>query len=425
MPVAVIRLGRSGRIDMLNPKAVRLLHDLQIEMVGAEGTAILDALWPGLGAHWTATAGRIGEVVPAQRISPSRPNCPAMHLQVQLVRPDHQSTMLVLEDVTVAVEQERDAMRQRMRLGVVLENMQGYCAAMLDDKGRVAEWNPSIGRMLGIQEAQIVGRPLLDQLVVDDGLLPEPPDFPTVELAVALQGWCRLRAPWRHGEGQTVWGDCIVTPVVEKSGLTSGYVAVIRDVTEERLHTQGLIETALLDPLTGIGNRRGFEQEMQALESRPHGATDPCAAVLVDIDHFKRVNDSYGHDAGDAVLKAVALCLTSTVRDTDILARFGGEEFVLWLPGANAATAETLAERLRLSIAAITVEHQGRVIAVTASFGVAQQIPGESRASVLVRADTALYAAKREGRNRVAVSSQGQGGGGQSGAESNLARFAA
>jgi len=303
--------------------------------------------------------------------------------------------------------------------------LQGYCAAMLDDKGKVAEWNPSIGRMLGIQEGQIVGRPLLDLLVVDADLLPEPPDFPTVELAVARQGWCRLRAPWRNGEGQTVWGDCIVTPVIEKSGITSGYVAVIRDETEERRHTQDLIETALLDPLTGIGNRRGFEQEINALETRSRGVTEPCAAVLVDIDYFKRVNDCYGHDAGDAVLKAVALCLKSTVRDTDILARFGGEEFVLWLPGASAAAAESLAERLRLSIAAIHVEHQGRVIAVTASFGVALQIPGESRASVLVRADTALYAAKRGGRNRVTLSSQGQGGGWQSGLDLNLACSAA
>ena len=407
MPVAVIRLGRAGRIELLNPKAAQLLHTLNIVAAGNDGAAILDALSPGLGQQWAGTADRIGTVVQARRISPSGPGLPIMHLQLQVVRPDTRSTMIVIEDLTLAVEQERDALRQKLRLGLVLENIHGYCAIMLNESGTVSEWNPSIERLFGASEAEIAGRPLLSRLSDAAGLLPSAPDFAGIERAVALQGWCRLVAPWIGRDGQVVWGDCVISPVIEKSGFTCGFVAVIRDVTEEQARNQALSDAALLDPLTGVCNRRGFDHGVASWLARaPHAAGVSCV-VLVDIDHFKKVNDTFGHEAGDRVLRAVALALKSAARGADLLARFGGEEFVLFLPDTTEVAAASIAERLRAKLEAIAVDTQGGPVQVTASFGVAQQGLGEPLTAVMARADAALYRAKQAGRNCVTVSSQG------------------
>jgi two-component system cell cycle response regulator len=194
-----------------------------------------------------------------------------------------------------------------------------------------------------------------------------------------------------------------VTPVVESAGQTSGYVAVIRDVTEEHQRTQQLLGEALTDPLTGLHNRRGLEMRLAALAQRPAGPPARMTWVMIDIDHFKRVNDNHGHDGGDAVLKAVAAELRRAARGNDPLARMGGEEFVLLLPDAPAAVGFRIAERLRLAVQVLAIRHAARSVHVTASFGVAEQAAGEAWAVALERADAALYRAKNEGRNRVVL----------------------
>jgi diguanylate cyclase (GGDEF)-like protein len=257
--------------------------------------------------------------------------------------------------------------------------------------------------MFGGEDADVIGQSVLRGIATD--LQPSQPalDFDTIRLAVARQGWCHLESPWRRFDGGLLWGDCMVTAVVDPDGATSGYVAVIRDTTEEHDRSQRLLDAALTDPLTGLYNRRGFEAGAEALSSRQGGAPPLQTWIMIDIDHFKAVNDSFGHEGGDEVLKAVAISLQSTLRDDDILARFGGEEFVLLLPGVAETLGAAVAERLRLKLQALTIGVGGRQIRVTASFGVAQQAPGEARSATLERADTALYRAKHAGRNRVII----------------------
>ena len=404
MPVAVARLGTHAEVEMLNPKMVQLLHDLDIDVGHANGIQILDDLLPGLSQRWRKSVGDVGSIMAPLPCTPPRAGHVALHLLIHLVRPDHRCTMLVIEDVTTTVEQEREISRQRHRMGVVLEHIHGYCAVMLDAAGKVIEWNPSIGRMFGVAESGFVGHPMLDHVTTDAQDLPSVPTFHAIEKAVALQGWCRLHAPWRKADGQVLWGDCVFTPVIESDGLTSGYVTVIRDVTEEHRHTRKLLDAALTDPLTGLYNRRGLEHRAEALQARPGGAPTVQTWIMADIDHFKRVNDSYGHDGGDVVLKVVAAALQSTARDGDVVARLGGEEFVLLLPDANASAAAGVAERLRLKLEALAIDAAGRTIRVTASFGIAQQRVGEPSTAALERADAALYCAKHEGRNAVRVS---------------------
>jgi diguanylate cyclase (GGDEF)-like protein/PAS domain S-box-containing protein len=300
-------------------------------------------------------------------------------------------------------ELTRELDRQRRRMGLVFEYIHGYCVAMLDDAGTVVEWNSSIGRFFGVTADAIVGQPLLNRVSLHLEELTSSPNFLDVRNVIVKVGWCRVDASWRKGGGQEMWGDCVIAPVVEADGSAGGYVAVIRDVSVEHINTQELIDAALTDPLTGLHNRRGLEGRSEAIHFRPGGAPVTQVWIMVDIDHFKRVNDTYGHEAGDEVLKAVAEALRSTARGADIVARFGGEEFVLVLPDTSAELAVRIAERLRLAIEALSTDVEGQVIRVTASFGVAQRAAQESQLEVLERADAALYSSKKEGRNRVTV----------------------
>jgi diguanylate cyclase (GGDEF)-like protein/PAS domain S-box-containing protein len=305
---------------------------------------------------------------------------------------------------TTDSQAERELDRQRRRMALVFEYIHGHCIVMLDYAGTVIEWNPSIGRLFGVTADAIVGQPLLNRVSLHLEESTSSADFAAVRKLISKVGWCRVDASWKKGNGQEMWGDCVVAAVLEADGSTSGYVAVIRDVSVEHINTQELIDAALTDPLTGLHNRRGLEGRAEALHFRPGGAAVAQVWIMVDIDHFKRVNDTYGHEAGDEVLKAVAEALRSTARVADIVARFGGEEFVLVLPDTSAEMAARIAERLRLAIEALSTVVDGQAIRVTASFGVAQRAAQESQLEVLERADAALFSSKRDGRNRVTMS---------------------
>lgn len=159
---------------------------------------------------------------------------------------------------------------------------------------------------------------------------------------------------------------------------------------------------AELDPLTGLANRRLFDESLQRELSHSDRFGQPVSLVLVDIDHFKRVNDSHGHEAGDAVLRAISRILADGVRTVDLCARFGGEELAILLPQTTAAGAFELADRLRRRIAGRPIKYNNAEIAVTASFGVASYPDVvHTRDALFQAADAALYAAKHYGRNCV------------------------
>ncbi|QEH36379.1 Response regulator PleD [Aquisphaera giovannonii] len=160
-----------------------------------------------------------------------------------------------------------------------------------------------------------------------------------------------------------------------------------------------LAELAAVDALTGVKNRRRFEQDAELLLSQARRLGRPLSLVMLDVDHFKAYNDAFGHQAGDEVLRRVGACLLRWVREQDVVARYGGEEFAAILPGASSDDAATAADRLRAAIKAGPWSHRP----VTASFGVATADPAGSCTIVdLVReADRALYNSKRSGRDKV------------------------
>jgi diguanylate cyclase (GGDEF)-like protein len=159
---------------------------------------------------------------------------------------------------------------------------------------------------------------------------------------------------------------------------------------------------AAVDGLTGLFNRRRLDEVLPRYTARAHFENNPLTLVMVDVDHFKSFNDTFGHVAGDRVLYEVARILRERCRPSDFVARFGGEEFTVVLPGALLDDALVVADRLRNFIATHTIRLESGVElpAVTASFGLAQLLPGETAGAALTRADEALYEAKRSGRNR-------------------------
>jgi diguanylate cyclase (GGDEF)-like protein len=175
-----------------------------------------------------------------------------------------------------------------------------------------------------------------------------------------------------------------------------------------RLHEQEveLHQLAEIDYLTKLHNRRFFTECANHELIRARRYQSPFSLLMIDIDFFKKINDSYGHQAGDAVLQIIAHICQKTVRNVDIVGRLGGEEFAIFLPEAGRAQALDAAERLRLQIAEIEIEQKsGKAIRVTVSIGVvAVENTEASLAELLERADQALYAAKSTGRNRVCCS---------------------
>jgi diguanylate cyclase (GGDEF)-like protein len=172
---------------------------------------------------------------------------------------------------------------------------------------------------------------------------------------------------------------------------------------QEQLRT--VEELSIQDPLTGALNRRGFARHVEPQFDAARRHDRPFSLICLDLDHFKRVNDTHGHDAGDAVLRLLVTTLLPHLRASDHVARMGGEEFVVALPETGLEGALTLAERLREAVEASPAELSSGALPVTCSFGVAGRQPDDAELSQLLsRADAALYEAKRSGRNRVCAS---------------------
>lgn len=191
------------------------------------------------------------------------------------------------------------------------------------------------------------------------------------------------------------------------TAMLNGLEEEVAERTAELQSTNRLlVETARVDPLTGLYNRRGFTGTVESEIQRVFRSGRSFCVVLTDVDHFKSINDRYGHACGDHVLTRVASKLRDNVRDVDQVARWGGEEFILLLPETEPEGAAVLAEKLRAVVADNVFEFGGHRLRVTMTFGVSGFRKGESLDSCIARADRALYRGKDEGRNRVMLGSQ-------------------
>jgi diguanylate cyclase (GGDEF)-like protein/PAS domain S-box-containing protein len=198
--------------------------------------------------------------------------------------------------------------------------------------------------------------------------------------------------------GDLFYENKTITPLKDDRGLITGFVSSGKDVTLDILMHQDMERIATVDKLTGIYNRHKFE-ELFALEAeRSRRFSQPLSMILIDIDHFKSVNDTYGHDIGDEVLKIMAKIIQDTIRQIDIFARWGGEEFLILSPSTDLDNIQVLAEKLRL---AVSKAEFPKVMHITISQGVSVFGENDTLSSLFKRADMGLYHAKEHGRNRV------------------------
>ncbi|MED5236663.1 MAG: diguanylate cyclase [Pseudomonadota bacterium] len=200
-------------------------------------------------------------------------------------------------------------------------------------------------------------------------------------------------------------------PIIDKRGNVERFCMLVYDVTEQALGKLGMehlneeLKTASrVDGLTGLYNRRYWQERFDEMHKLCVRREKPSTALMLDIDHFKRINDTYGHQAGDKVIKMLAALIKRCVRETDLAGRYGGEEFAIILNDSSVEDAKIVAERIRQLAQRLVVEHEGESISFTVSLGLAQFSPDFKGAMAWLEcADQALYEAKENGRNQYRI----------------------
>jgi diguanylate cyclase (GGDEF)-like protein len=194
------------------------------------------------------------------------------------------------------------------------------------------------------------------------------------------------------------------------TGEPQEYVLIMRDIAERKAMEEKLSALALTDGLTGLSNRRAFDRALNREWKRTLREGSQISLLLLDVDHFKWFNDQYGHQAGDDCLRAIAAAVSGSVRGSDMVARYGGEEITVILPSTDTTDAVKVAEKVRLAVEGLRLPQEGHQGGgwVSVSIGVATALARQGGTikmpeSLLLAADNALYKAKHEGRNRVAT----------------------
>ena len=271
----------------------------------------------------------------------------------------------------------------------------------LDRSGVIRSWNLGAQNITGFDATEVIGKPfaaLFAERAVQDNV-------PQKALALAhTNRHHREEQSRRHVNGSELFVFSTLDSLRAESGEVTGYVDVFYDVTEQKARDALLYRQATRDPLSGLANRGYFiEVATQEIE-RARRFAEPLSVLLLDIDHFKSVNDSFGHEIGDQAIILLARTCADFVRKIDTVGRLGGEEFAVLLPRANKEPAYEMAQRLRQKISEQHLLLPQRDLGFTVSIGVASLRPyTRDFAELLRNADTALYKAKRLGRNRVEV----------------------
>ncbi|QSA96582.1 diguanylate cyclase [Methylococcus sp. EFPC2] len=295
---------------------------------------------------------------------------------------------------------ERKRVEERLRLLAVALESAGDGIVITDPDARIEWVNKAFTRLTGYSMSEAIGR------------------HPAELVKSGQQTQTFYQAMWKSIQGGREWrGEVInrkkngelyteqltITPVLDAGGAVTHFVGIKEDITGRKRLEAELVAQATTDGLTGLANRRHFLTRLEAELARLRRQPEQVASLLMlDLDHFKQVNDTHGHEGGDAVLKHFAAVLSRDLRESDIAGRLGGEEFVVLLTGTGPEDAMTRAERLRGLVQASPVRFADGHIPFTVSIGVtgiAQSDAGVS--AILRRADQALYRAKLSGRNRV------------------------
>lgn len=279
---------------------------------------------------------------------------------------------------------------------------------IVDQQNLIVHWNRGAERITGLRRDEVIGRNSTVDLLSHQRKDGVPFHNGNSPLAVCLETQQGLEEELfiRHSDGHVVPVVTRVSPIINNLGATIGAIEVFTDNSSKvsaLQRIQELEEMALLCPLTEVGNRRytNLALDSAAEELKRYGWD--FGVLFVDIDHFKRVNDDYGHQAGDDILHMVAQALRATLRSFDFVGRWGGEEFVVILPHITDELLIRVSERCRAAVAESSYHIEGREVHVTISIGAVIANPGESPEECVARADKLMYQSKSKGRNRVTL----------------------
>jgi len=300
---------------------------------------------------------------------------------------------------------------------------------VLDSNAHVLIWNRACERLTGVPAEEIIGtdnhwrsfyeqpRPTLADLVLQNRtdeirhIYPRHSKAPHMNSHLSVETWCDMP---RAGKRRYLAADA--SPILDEKGQLKAVVESLRDLTEEKMAQIALEKLATRDGLTGLANRRCFDETLNAEWQRALRQRQPLSLLMVDVDNFKAYNDANGHLGGDECLKRIATAVASEMRANDLVARYGGEEFAVILPNQSLKGAAIVAERIRRRVEQLRVPLHGTaglapMQHVTVSIGAATAIAGpDNDASQLVAiADAALYRAKHLGRNRISLPMTDQG----------------
>jgi diguanylate cyclase (GGDEF)-like protein/PAS domain S-box-containing protein len=323
-----------------------------------------------------------------------------------------------LHDVTRRKIVDETLRRIDEQFRLFVETSKDRAIILLDATGRVISWNPGAARILGYQPYEILGKKVDVFYPAEDAAR-----IGAMLASAAGTGWCEEHG-WRvRKDGSRYWADEVISVLRNDDDSIRGYAVVMRDVTAQKRAEEELRERnarleqvsrqlraanaelqrlARTDPLTGLLNRRAWEEAAEREHHRAVRSGAWYSVLAIDLDHFKLLNDTFGHQAGDECLRRVAEAIGAACRASDLVGRMGGEEFAVLAPETSLPDALELAERLRNAISGLGISNPSSPVArvVTASVGVAVG-GGAPLAEAMKTADEALYNAKRTGRDRV------------------------
>lgn len=277
---------------------------------------------------------------------------------------------------------------------ILIENLEDHAIFIMDPEGLIQTWNVGAEMQLGYESKEVVGKHFSLIFTKEDIKL----NIPEGELEIAgKEGRCRDDRKHVRKDGVELWVNGVVTTIRDESGELIGYSKVLNDISDRVAAEETIRHQAMHDMLTGLPNRKLMNDFLTTNLAAAEEDQYKFAVLFIDMDGFKNINDTYGHEVGDMLLENVALRLASTVRREDMVARFGGDEFIIILRGAQEA--EGLADKIALSLLA-PISLNGIDIKITASIGIALYPDDGTNAQSLIKAaDKALYRVKKKGGN--------------------------
>jgi diguanylate cyclase (GGDEF)-like protein/PAS domain S-box-containing protein len=410
-PVGLMEVAADGSIKMINPLAMQLLQPLSRTSTITNFFSIIEAYAPelrNLADGFTAIQGTICSNHRIFVCAGARENTDdARILSCTLVKLNNEHLMATLADVSGQVAQERRLKQAESWFASLLDGVDDFAVLSIDAEGRIEAVNPSVLRQTGFRAIETIGHSL-DMFDAPSSAANTLSLKGQIEVA-SRDGWYLHEGWQRRFEGELFWCQRLIAARSEEGEQDplsiKGYTVILREVTRQKGDVGDLKQRLTRDYLTGACNRTHFFElaERECSRSRRYGS--PLTLIAIDVDHFKRLNDNYGHAAGDEVLKLFSQACMGSLRPSDTFARLGGEEFVVLLPGTVPQRAGEISERLRATIAATAMKIAGNVLHVTVSVGYSCINGGASTLTgLLAAADKALYAAKRSGRDCVMMS---------------------